>query len=61
MTEQELINKIRGCVKMSELDALRMECVKTDREDFSIDSFKAVQAIFIKQKNKIIRNGGSHQ
>jgi len=60
MTESELINKIRECTKMSELNAIRSECVKTDRPDFSAQSFMDVQYVFIQQKNKIIRNGGSH-
>lgn len=49
----ELIKKIELCQKMSELDALRMECVTTGKSD--AETFQTIQKAFIKKKNQLNR------
>lgn len=53
MAEQELIKRIEACHTMPELDALRMECVRSGKDDEA--KFRAIQQAFIKKKNQLKR------
>lgn len=55
----ELVEKIKACTKMSELDALRIDIVRFSKNN--VNEFARLQNIFISQKNKIIRNGGHYK
>lgn len=52
---EKLINQIKECKRMTELDSLRMECVAMGKEHGS-EGFKNIQSAFVKQKNKIKRS-----
>lgn len=49
-----LIDKIKGCKTSKELDTLRTEIIQVA---YDKESFKTLQSAFVKQKNKLKRNG----
>lgn len=60
--EAELIDKIKKCIVMSELDKIRSDFVSwMNQPGVSTEKFYSIQKVFISQKNKIIRNGRSHK
>ena len=50
----DIFEKIKNCKSKDELDNIRLECVK---EMDKSDNPKEIQKAFIKQKNKLQRNG----
>ena len=55
--ENKLIEEIKSCKTRSELDGMRDKVVEFWFENKNINSYKKVQAEFIKAKNRIKRNG----
>ena len=51
---QELVNKIKACKSMKELDSLRVEVVK-EMKILGVSGYQVLQNIFRKQKNKLLK------
>lgn len=51
---QELTDKIKDCKSIEELDSIRKEVAKQMLQD-GPNSYKEIQKVFIKQKNKLLR------
>ncbi len=52
--DMEIEEKIKSCKSIPELDALRLDVVKSMQDDGG-SRFYDLQSIFIKQKNKLLR------
>lgn len=50
---EELLNKIKACSTMPELDSMRLELVKAGKEQ--PENFLTLQETFIKKKNQLNR------